>query len=449
MAGKEFVSISDVIAQANKTFKKELAQVGIADLVVKRIPYTSPRLNYSTYGGVPRGRLTMFAGKESSGKTSTALDVIKNAQHLFEQEYLEEVSSLNKEIKALTKIIESKDAAKGKKDQAKKQLPELQERLKYVETVGVKVCVYFDAEGTLDGEWAAKLGVNVDNVVLFRLHTQTAEQFLDQVVAAAKSPQVGLIVVDSLAVLIPQLTHDESLEQKSMGGNAKVITDFVNKIHPVINELDTAVILIQQARDDFKNPYAEFAIPGGNALKLACSLIQTFQKGSFVDEAGEEKKKSYETPKGNIVWARIQKTKICKPDRRVGFYTIDYDYGIDIVSDILPLAVEFGVIKKAGSWFSILNPDTGEILVDVNGEPIKFQGEATMRAFLREDEAAFQFIYEYVNNKVSEKENAPDLTISEELDKAAIAQANGEEIAVPIPRMETAAEELEAEKAIV
>ena len=301
------MSLSDVLGKVNKDFKKELAIKGIRQITLKRIPFTSPRLNYETYGGVPRGRITMFAGKESSGKSTTALDVVKNAQITFKEEWETEVKQLTKDIKSYEKTIADKEAKKGKKDEAKKILPELKERLSYLEKRGPLQVVYFDAEGTIDADWAAKLGVDVDNIWLVRLHTQTAEQFLDQVMRVVRdTDDVGLIVIDSIAVLVPQIVHGESFEQKNMGGNAKVVTDFCNEVCPILGEKDIACIIINQARDDFSNPYADFKIPCGNGLKLASSLILTFQKGKLLDAAGNEQKQSYENPQGNLVWVRIQ-----------------------------------------------------------------------------------------------------------------------------------------------
>ena len=86
--------LEDILKGINKDFKKELAVKGIGEFKIKRIPFTSPRLNYETYGGIPRGRISMFAGKESSGKSTTALDIVKNAQILFKKEYNEEVNQL-------------------------------------------------------------------------------------------------------------------------------------------------------------------------------------------------------------------------------------------------------------------------------------------------------------------------------------------------------------------
>lgn len=407
------MNLSDVLSKVNKEFKKELAIKGIGDIKINRIPFTSPRLNYETYGGIPRGRITMFAGKESSGKSTTALDSVKNAQIVFRKEWEDEMN----ECTAFIQENESKRSYKS-------QVDEKRQRLAYLQKRGPLNIVYFDAEGTIDSDWARKLGVDVDNVWLVRLHTQTAEQFLDQVMRVVRdADDVGMVVIDSIAVLVPQLVHGESFEQKSMGGNAKVVTDFCNEVCPILGEKDIACIIINQARDDFSNPYADFKIPCGNGLKLASSLILTFQKGKLLDAAGNEQKQSFETPQGNIVWVRIQKTKICKPDRRVGFYTLSYDYGVDVVADLIPMAVELGVIKKAGAWFSIINPDTGELLTYEDGEVIKFQGQVNLMSFLRETPEVYNFVNDYVMAKIT---GTDKLAVDAEADRQAIADLQSE-----------------------
>ena len=402
--------LEDILSKINKDFKKELAIKGIGEIKIKKIPFTSPRLNYETYGGIPRGRISMFAGKESSGKSTTALDIVKNAQITFYNEWNDEIN----ECKTFIEVNESKKSYKSQVDEKK-------ERQKYLEKRGPLKIVYFDAEGTIDSDWARKLGVDVDNVYLVRLHTQTAEQFLDQVMRVVRdTDDVGLIIIDSIAVLVPQLVHGESFEQKSMGGNSKVVTDFCNEVCPVLGEKDIACIIINQARDDLKNPYAEFSIPCGNGLKLASSLILTFQKGKLLDAAGNEQKASYETPQGNLVWVRVQKTKIFKPDRRVAFYTLSYDYGVDVVADLIPMAVDLGVIDKSGAWFKIKNPDTGELLTYEDGEIIKFQGQANLMSFLRENKQVFDFINDYVMSKIN---GTDKLSVDAETDRQAIEDA--------------------------
>lgn len=385
------MGLDDIIAKVNKQYKQQLAVKGVGDFVIKRIPFTSPRLNYETYGGIPRGRISMFVGAESSGKTTTSLDSIKNAQKLFEKEWAEELVQLQEKLEQpkLTKTEKS----------------ELDERIKYLNKRGPLKIVYFDAEGTIDADWCSKLGVDINNVYIFRLHQQTAEQFLQQVLDVADSDDVGLIVIDSIAGLVPQQIYEESLEKKNMGGNASVITMFVNKVIPKLSEHNITCIIINQIRGDFTNPYAEFSIPGGHALKHHCSLILAFKKGAFIDESGEEQKKSYETPQGNIVLVHVNKTKVFKPDRRVGFYTLSYDHGIDVVLDLFDVAVTYDIIAKAGSWFTIINPDTKEALLDADGEMIKFQGKANMISFLRENPEVFEFIYDYINSRVSNKDS--------------------------------------------
>lgn len=420
-------SIAEVFNKVNKDFKKNLAIRGISHIVLKRIPFTSPRLNYETYGGIPRGRISMFAGKESSGKTTTALDIVKNGQKLFSTEFNTELSSLDAQIKAYEKTVADKEAKKGKKDEARRALPELKERFNYLQKRGPLQIVYFDAEGTIDADWAKKLGVDTENIWYVALHTQTAEQFLDTVIQTVRdADNVGLIVIDSIAVLVPQMVHGESLEQKSFGGNSQVVTTFCNEVCPILGEKDIACLIINQARDDISNPYADFKIPCGNGLKLASSLIMTFQKGKFLDASGVEQKNSFETPQGNVVWARIQKTKICKPDRRVGFYTLSYDYGVDVVADIVPMAIDLGVIHKAGAWFSVVDENNPEgFMTYDDGEIIKFQGQMNLVNFLRETPEAYNFIERVVMAKITGKEDEV-LSVDAEADQAAIEDLKAE-----------------------
>lgn len=422
--------LEDVLMKVNKDFKKDLAVKGIKHLQLKRIPFTSPRLNYETYGGIPRGRISMFAGKESSGKSTTALDIVKNGQITFKKEFEDEIKSLTKSVKDAEKIINDKSATKSAKEKAKKVFIEDKEKLDFLKKRGELQIVYFDAEGTIDVDWAKKLGVDVDNIWYVPLHTQTAEQFLDTVMKVVRdSDNVGLIIIDSIAVLVPQIIHGESLEQKSFGGNAAVVTTFCNEVCPILGEKDIACIIVNQARDDLSNPYADFRIPCGNGLKLASSLILTFQKGKLLDADGNEQKASYENPQGNLVWVRIQKTKICKPDRRVGFYTLSYDYGVDVIADLIPMAVDTGMIQKSGSWFKIPDENNPEgYMTYDDGEIIKFQGQMNLMNFLRETPEAYQFIEKRVMAKISGQQDI--LQVDAKKDAEAIEDLKAEAVAI-------------------
>jgi recombination protein RecA len=111
-----------------------------------------------------------------------------------------------------------------------------------------------------------------------------------------------------------------------------------------------------------------------------------FAKGDYLDENCNSINRSSESPKGNKVMVSIKKTKVDKPDRRTGYYTLMYDYGIDEISDLIEVCIKYGIVQKAGAWFSIIDTETGEIYTDDEGKDLKFQGHANLVDFLREDD---------------------------------------------------------------
>ena len=126
--------LDELVKSINREWKEDIAAKGIKRIDFKKIPFTSPRLNYMLYGGLPRGKIIEFAGQENGGKTTTALDVCKNAQKLFNEEYEEELSNCS------------------------------DTRKKYLEQRGPQKVVYADCENTLDEDWARTLGVDVDDM---------------------------------------------------------------------------------------------------------------------------------------------------------------------------------------------------------------------------------------------------------------------------------------------
>ena len=138
----------------------------------------------------------------------------------------------------------------------------------------------------------------------------------------------------------------------------------------------------------------------GRALKHLASLRLNFRKGSFIDEDNKELANSAEEPAGNLVDIRIVKTKVCKQDRRIGQYTINYNKAIDYLSDTVYMAIKYGFINQAGSYFSLVNPETGELLPDPNGEVCRWQGKAGLLTFLRETPDYFNDLYEAVNESL-------------------------------------------------
>lgn len=357
----------DIICQTiNKEWKEDIASKGIKRIQTSKIPLSSPRLNYMLYGGLPRGRIIEFAGEENGGKTTTALDVCKNAQILFNKEYEEEL--LNSDTT----------------------------RKKYLETRGPQKVVYADCENTLDEDWAIKIGVDVDDMYIIKPQTQAAEDIFQMVLDMIETDEVGLVIIDSLGVMLSQQAYEKDMTEKTYGGISMALTLFSKKAELSCAKHNCTVIGINQMRDDMNSMYGGKTTTGGKAWKHNCSLRLMFAKGDFIDKDGNKLNRSCEEPKGNKVLVSIVKTKVDKPDRKVGFYTLMYDYGIDEISDLVDVAIKYDIIHKAGAWFSIVDIDTGEIMTDENGETLKFQGQSSLVNFIKENKV----IYEEVKSKV-------------------------------------------------
>ena len=365
-----------LIQEFNKQFKEEIVSRGVARIETQKIPFTSPRANYMLYGGIPRGRIVEFAGEENGGKTTTALDIIANAQILFKQEWEDEISQLE-------------SIEKRKKDE--------QARLDYLKIRGPKQIVYADCENTLDEDWARNLGVDIDNMIILKPMSQTAEQIFEMLLQMIETDEVGLVVIDSLGVMISSQAYEKTMEEKTIGGIAAALTLFSKKAEMLCSKYNCTLIGINQMRDDISSSYGGLTTTGGKAWKHNCSLRLMFQKGSYIDEKGNEIKRSSESPAGNLVMINIAKTKVCKPDRRVGFYTLRYDTGIDKVADTIELALKYGIINQAGAWFTFIDLDTGEIICDDEGESIKIQGKPNLIEYLEDNQHLFEEITEKLN----------------------------------------------------
>lgn len=368
-----------LIKDFNKQYKEEIAARGIARIETKKIPFSSPRANYMLYGGIPRGRIIEFAGEENGGKTTTALDVVANAQPLFKEEWEDEIKELQ-------------EIAKPKKEE--------QTRLDYLKARGPKQIVYADCENTLDEDWARNLGVDVDNMVILKPMSQTAEQIFEMLLQTIETDEVGLVVIDSLGVMLSAQAYEKSMEEKTYGGIAAALTLFSKKAELLCSKYNCTLIGINQMREDMNSPYGGTITTGGKGWKHNCSVRLMFQKGSYIDERGNEIKRSSESPAGNLVMINVAKTKVCKPDRRVGFYTLRYDSGIDIVADTIEVALKYGIIQQAGAWFNFVDIDTGEIISDDEGETIKIQGKPNLIEYLEDNQYLLEEITEKINSLI-------------------------------------------------
>ena len=375
-------SLDRIIDEWNKDSGCIVAQKGIEEKVFKRIPFSSATANYMTYGGMPRGKAVEFFGPEGSGKTTSALDMIAQAQKIFEQEYEDE-------LERLRSIVPT----------GVKQEREIKARL---DNLKVKKCVYFDLENTLDLEWAQLLGVDVDNMYLVTPEADSAEKVLQKLLDMLDTGEVGLLVLDSVPHLVPQVIFEESMEKKSYGGVSGPMSVLCSRVPPHLTKSDALLIIINQEREDLDNPYSSYSTPGGRALKHLYTVRIRFRKGNLIDEGNREVPSRTPNPAGNIVQMEIIKSKAFKPNRRLGSYTLKYYEGIDQLADLVTMAMTYNFIVQGGSWYSFLDPDTGEILTDPDGNELKFQGMAKLLQFLREDEYMFEELKEQVLAKIEE-----------------------------------------------
>ena len=339
-------TLEDLMKDFNKRFKEDLVHYGVPEYNYKRLPFTSPRLNYMTFGGLPEGKLIEFYGEEHGGKTTTALDIVANFQH---------------------------------SDDDRKVL-------------------WADCENTLDMVWAYKLGVDVDDLVLLQPTNQGAESIFQFILDAISTGRIGLVVIDSLGVMVSNQAMDKSIEEKTYGGIAMALTQFSDKAVGVCQRNKCTLIGLNQLRDDIGSMFGGTKTVGGRGWRHNCSVRLEFRMGKFIDDKNKELTRGAESPAGNIVMVAMKKNKTCPPTRRIGYYTLKYLDGIDYISDLIEVAIKYGIIEKAGAWFKIVNIDTGEILAE------KIQGSANVQKLLEEDENIMSTIEELIDARIESNE---------------------------------------------
>ena len=337
--------LETIIKDLNKKMKVGCIQVGVEFRDTEKIPFSSPRLNYMTYGGLPRGRAAEFAGPDGSGKTTTALDIVGQAQRLY---------------------------------------------------TDLKACL-IDVEHTFDTVWATKLGVDIEDLVYVDPDAMSAEDTLELAYKLASSGQFSIIVLDSIGAMVSDQANDKEIGEKTYAGISGPLSTFSNKIAPVLARTQTIFVGINQVRDNLSNPYAGLNTPGGRAWKHLCSTRLSFRKGDFVDASGNHLTRGAENPAGNIVNVSLEKSKVCRPDRKVGYYTLNYINGIDYLADIFDVALKLGIINQGGAWYSVVDNETGEIMGD-GDNTWKFQGRPKFLEAMSNDDS----MLDYINNKIAE-----------------------------------------------
>lgn len=268
-------------------------------------------------GGFPRGRIIEIYGAESSGKTTLALHVVAEAQKLG------------------------------------------------------GICAYIDAENAMDPQYTKNLGVNLDELLISQ--PDSGEQALDITETLVRSNAIDVVVIDSVAALVPKAELEGDMGDSHMGLQARLMSQALRKLTTAISRSNTCVIFINQVREKIGSFYGPSeTTTGGRALKFYASIrVQVRRTGSMTTSDGKVT--------GNHVKAKMVKNKMAPPFTEADF-DILFGEGISKHLEVLDLAVLYKIVGKSGAWFNYGDVKLG-------------QGRENVRVFFKENEAVFEEIY--------------------------------------------------------
>jgi recombination protein RecA len=307
-------AVEAAISQIERQFGKgSIMKLGEQEkkVEVNVIPTGSLALDLATgIGGISRGRITEIFGAEASGKTTLALHMVAEAQKLG------------------------------------------------------GVAAYIDAEHALDVNYARKLGVNVDELLISQ--PDTGEQALEIAEVLARSGAVDIIVVDSVAALVPKAELEGEMDEQQVGLQARLMSKAMRKLTAAIAKTNTAVVFINQTRMkigmmSFGGP--QETTPGGMALKFFATMRMEIRRLQSIKEGQETL--------GNRVKVKIVKNKLAPPFKEAEF-DIYFGEGVSREAELIDLGLAFGIVERSGAWYSFEGERLG-------------QGKENARKFLKEN----------------------------------------------------------------
>jgi recombination protein RecA len=320
-------AIEMAVGQIEKQFGKgSIMRLGQKDAVnaVPAISTGAVSLDYALgIGGVPRGRVVEIFGPESSGKTTLSLQVIAEAQKLG------------------------------------------------------GMAAFVDAEHALDAQYARKLGVDLDNLLVSQ--PDNGEQALEIVEVLVRSGGVDVVVVDSVAALVPRAEIEGEMGEAQMGLQARLMSQALRKLTGVVSKSKTCLIFINQLREKigvmFGNPETT---TGGRALKFYSSVRIDIRRIGAIKDG--------DAVVGGRTRVKVVKNKVAPPFREAEF-DVMYGEGISREGDLLDLAVDRRIVEKSGTWFAF------------NGDRLG-QGRENVKQFLKDNPAVFKALEEKVRREL-------------------------------------------------
>ncbi|MBE6664630.1 MAG: recombinase RecA [Ruminococcaceae bacterium] len=342
-------ALATALSQIEKDFGKgTIMKLGEnAHMSVEAIPTGSLTLDLALgIGGVPKGRIVEIFGPESSGKTTVALHIAAEVQKLGGE------------------------------------------------------AAFIDAEHALDPIYAKALGVNIDNLLVSQ--PDSGEQALEITDALVRSGAVDVVVVDSVAALVPQQEIDGDMGSSHVGLQARLMSQALRKLSGSISKTNCVVIFINQLREKVGVMYGNpETTTGGRALKFYASVR--------IDVRKVENLKQGDEVFGNRVKCKVVKNKVAPPFR-VAEFDIIYGKGISKAGEIIDVAIELGIIQKSGSWFSY------------NGEKVA-QGKENTKKAIAENAELMKELEEKIKLQGKDLDLSGDDTYSLDEDE----EGNGDE----------------------